>query len=217
MPTLMKRFDLDLATKSRLALGIVEAGELSRIDASKRVSKEWTRTRLEALYELAYLHAFAEWEADLEAVFIRSVCGHASRYGRETLVTGAYSLSLAHAETRVLGGGDFLLWHDPDKVIKRCKRFFVSGSPGCPARQETTIAANLARLVDLASIRHRIVHTHQTDAKNKFDAATLNIAARTFQGSRPGVFLRSWDSSAPPRRWLEVLIGQLIAMMSLMV
>jgi hypothetical protein len=213
----MKRFDKELAAKSELALDIVKAGELSRIDGGRKISKQWTRTKLEALYELAYLRAFAEWEASLEAVFVRSVCGHASRRGRERLVTGKYSRSLADAEKWILGGNDFLLWQDPDKVIKRCKKFFVSGKRGCPARQETTIAANLARLVHLASIRHRIVHTHQTDAKNKFNAATLDFSGRTFPGSRPGKFLRSWNGSSPPRRWLEVLIADLVAMLGQMV
>ena len=65
----------------------------------------------------------------------------------------------------------------------------------------------------VVGMRHRIVHD-QIDAKNKFDIATLQIAGRTYPASRPGRFLRDWDRSAtPPRRWIEVLIADLIQLM----
>jgi hypothetical protein len=76
------------------------------------------------------------------------------------------------------------------------------------------LASNFTYLVNLANIRHRIVHD-QADAKRKFEAATLQIAARTYSSSRPGKFLRDWDTSKAPRqRWLEVTIAALIALTS---
>jgi hypothetical protein len=207
----MPRFDLELANDARAAIAIVRAGEITRVSGGPSISKEWSATRIEALYELAYLRVFAAWEMYLEAIFYRSLCGYASAHGQETLVSGGHYPSLAAAETAVLGRNSYLLWQNPHTVIQRCQSFIRSG-PGCPSIQEITIASNLSRLVSLASTRHRIVH-NQTDARRKFDAATVLIAGRTYPSSRPGKFLRDYDtSSAPPRRWLDVTIGELTAM-----
>ncbi len=205
------RFDLVLSSQANAAISIVRAGEIAHASGGPAIRKEWSVSRLEALHELAYLRVFAAWETFLEAVFYRSLCGYASTAGQETLVAGAYYSSLTAAETAVLGPHTYLLWHSPQRVIDRCRRYIRYG-PGFPARQETVIASNLARLESLAATRHRIVHDH-ADAKRKFDNATLHIAGRTFSASRPGRFLRDWDHSAlPRRRWLEVTIAELTSL-----
>jgi hypothetical protein len=123
---------------------------------------------------------------------------------------------LAAAEAAVLGAYRYVLWHNPHKVIDRCQGYIRSGA-GCPAVQELTISSNLTRLEHLASVRHRIVH-NQTDAKLKFDAATLHIAGRTYHSSRPGKFLRDVDTTkTPPRKWLEVMITELTSLLHQMV
>jgi hypothetical protein len=99
----MPRFDLVLSRQSQLALGIVRAGEITRTAAGAVGRREWNVPRLEALCELAFLRVFSAWEACLEAVFFRSLCGYASRIGRETLVAGGYFPTVAAAETSVLG------------------------------------------------------------------------------------------------------------------
>src|SRR5690349_6946789 len=139
----------------------------------------------------------------LEAVFYRSLCGYASVLGQETLVTGGYYPTLAAAEAAVLKPGySYTLWHNPQHVIDRCRKFIKSGSPGCPSIQELTISSNFSRLLNLSYTRHRIVH-EQSDAKYKFDMATLQLAGRTYPAARPGKFLRDWDTSTRPhRRWL---------------
>ncbi len=39
---------------------------------------------------------------------------------------------------------------------------------------------------------------------------TVTLSARTYPGSRPGKFLRDWDTSAlPPRRWLDSIVAEL--------
>lgn len=208
----MPRFDLTLSGQTQAALAIAKAGELARFYGTTRVRKEWRMGRLEALYELAYLRAFAAWEICLEAVFYRSLCGYASSAGQETLVSGNYYPNLATAEAAVLGKNSYYLWHNPQRVIKRCKGYIKSGIPGCPALQETILASNLSNLADFSFIRHRIVHD-QSDGKQKFDGATLRLAGRTYPASRPGRFLRDWSSPASRQmRWLEAIVSELVAL-----
>jgi hypothetical protein len=212
----MPRFDNALLKNALTAVSIVGAGELSRLSGGPTIRKEWSTVRLEALYELAYLRVFSAWESYLEAVFYRSLCGFASAAGQEQLIRGAYFSSLASAEADVLGGNAYALWHKPQRVIDRCKKYIKSGV-GCPCVQELTITSNLTRLDHLASVRHRIVHD-QKDAKNKFDAASLHIAGRTYPTSRPGKFLRDYDKSQTPSpRWLEVAVTELSSLMTQMV
>jgi hypothetical protein len=212
----MPRFDRALSDNAHAALSIAKAGEISRLSGGPTVHKEWSVVRLEALYELAYLRLFAAWELYLEAVFYRSLCGYASAVGQEQLRIGHYYPTVAAAEAAVLGARSYALWHHPQKVIDRCQGYFMSGA-GCPCNQEAVITANFTRLIHLASTRHRIVHD-QTDAKKKFDAATLHIAGRTYSASRPGKFLRDFDTSkTPPQRWLEVTITELGSLISQLV
>jgi hypothetical protein len=216
MPRRIPRFDLALLNDATGALSIVGAGELSHLSSLPTVRKAWSTSRLEALYELAYLRVFAAWETYLEAVFYRSLCGYASAAGQEQLIRGHYFPSLAAAEADLLAGKVYALWHQPQRVIDRCQKYIRSGA-GCPCIQETTITANLTSLVHLASTRHRIVH-NQTDVRNKFDAATLHFAGRTYHGSRPGKFLRDYNTSkTPPQRWLEVTVTELSSLMAQMV
>jgi hypothetical protein len=158
----MPRFDRELSAQAQLAVAIVRAGEISRVSGGAIIRKEWTTIKLEALYELAYLRAFAAWEKCLEAVFYRSLCGYTSTAGQEVLIRGHFFPTLAAAEAAVLGGFTYLLWHNPQKVIDRCHGYIRSG-PGFLAGQELTISSNLTRLEDLAATRHRIVHD-QADA-----------------------------------------------------
>lgn len=208
----MPRLDRALSDQAQAALAIVKAGEFAHVSGTTRVRKEWSMGRLEALYELAYLRAFAAWEICLEAAFYRSLCGYASAVGQETLVRGSYYPNLAGAEAAVLGKYSYRLWHNPQKVIERCKGYIKSGMPSCPAVQETVLASNLSNLADFSFIRHRIVHD-QSDAKQKFDGATLRLAGRTYLASRPGRFLRDWSNSASPQmRWLDAIVSELVAL-----
>jgi hypothetical protein len=208
----MPRFDNVLSGQAQSAIAITRAGEIAHVSGYRTIRKEWSTIRLEALYELAYLRVFAAWEVCLEAVFYRSLRGYASTAGQEALVGGRYYVSVAAAELAVLSGRSYVLWHNPQKVIERCRRFIKSGAGGGPCVQESMLSANLSRLEDFSTIRHRIVHDQQ-DAKRKFDAATLTIAARTYSSSRPGKFLRDWDTSTvPPKRWLEVTILETIGL-----
>jgi hypothetical protein len=220
MPRLMPRYDLTLRGQADLANGIVTAGETVRLTGG--VGREqWTLARVELLYELAYLRFFVMWEELLECVFFRSLCGYQSRAGQEVLVPaacgpgfiGPHFRSLSGAETVVYGGADFLLWHDPDKVIKRCKKYILSGPGAGPAQQENVITSSYDRLKHFAAIRHRIAH-EQEDARNKFDTATHHFVGHKYAASRPGRFLRDFEpASAPPKRWLAAIADELIGLM----
>jgi hypothetical protein len=216
MPRRMPRFDNLLSMQAQSAVAIVKAGEIAHASGGPSIRKEWTVIRLEALYELAYLRVFAAWETCLESIFLRSLCGYASKAGQETLVTGSYFPTLSAAEAAVLSGQSYSLWHSPQKVIGRCQRFIRAGT-GFPAVQQAIISSNFTRLEDLAFTRHRVVHD-QADAKNKFDAATLRIAGRAYPSSRPGRFLRDWDAStSPPQRWLDTVVAELVKFANQMV
>ena len=107
-----------------------------------------------------------------------------------------YYKSIAAAESAVQGGRDYVLWHNPNHVAARARRFFSSGL------HETVVSANIMRLENFSRIRHRIVHS-QTDAKNKFNAVAMALAGRRYPKARPGKFLR--DTS-------ELIIAQLDGM-----
>jgi hypothetical protein len=220
----MPRFDLELVAQSKIANEIVLAGEQSRVREGL-IKGGWTENRLEFLHEFAYLRIFSAWEDMLESVFLRSLCGYASRAGgQEILAKGTYHKTLLHAEMAVLSSESrgtrlktFLLWHGPDQLIKRCQFHIKSGPSGGPAIQERIISSSKARLEALAAVRHRIVH-EQDDARFNFDAATLAIAGRRYPLSRPGKFLRDEDlSGSRPRKWLDALTAELCGLASQMV
>ncbi len=213
MPRRMPRFDRALLNDAQTAVAIAGAGEVAHLSGGPSVRKQWRITRLEALYELAYLRVFAAWETYLEAIFIRSLCGYTSAAGQEQLLGGSHFRTLAAAQAAVLGTHSYLLWHNPQKVIDRCRAYF---RPGGPCVQESTIASNLTRLEHFSHTRHRIVHD-QADAKKKFDAATQHFAGRTYPSSRPGKFLRDYDASSPPQRWLEIAVMELSSLLAQMV
>lgn len=218
MPRHMPRYDIKLMGQSQLSLSIVAAGEAARLNGDKKLRDMWSVHKLESLYELAFLRLFAAWETCQESIFYRSLCGYASRTGQETLVTGSHFSTLAAAEAAVLAfihSGrirPFALWSDPNSVIRRCQHFIRTGAPGCYGVHETVISSNVSRLASFAAIRHRIAHD-QSDAKNKFNNATLALVGRTYLGSRPGKFLRDWNRHTTPyRRWLDVLTTEFVGL-----
>ena len=215
----MPRFDTALLGQAQTAISIVGAGERAHLSSDSVIRREWRIDRLEALYELAYLRIFAAWETYLEAIFYRSLCGYASVAGQEVLLRGSHYRTVANAEAAILGTRrSYILWHNPQQVIDRCRGNIKStAAGGGPCVQESVITANFTRLGYFAATRHRIVH-NQYDAKLKFDAATQYFAGRTYQASRPGKFLRDYDSTkTPPTRWLEGIVTELGALLRQMV
>ena len=204
MPPLTAEFRQHVAD----AIGLVHAAELARSQARHR-SVTWRAlhfTRLQILYEIAFLRIFVAWESFLEATFHRYLCGYVSHVGQAQLLpTQVYSPTIGAAEQRVLGNQQYVLWHNPNKVIARSGLYFV-GAP-----HQVVIGSNLARLEAMANVRHRVAHAHK-DARAKFDGATTLFVGRRYPGSRPGAFLRDEDNTqTPPTRWLEILGTELSA------
>lgn len=151
-----------------------------------------TLTALELAYELAYLRVFIAWEAFLEQTFIRLLCGYTHSRGQEPLAANiTYAKTIEDATKLVLNGRDYILWHDPNKVLRRAQNFFVNG------RFEITLASSSTRIGWYSAIRHRIAHS-QDHAKFQFDAATMRLSARRYRGGRPGRFLRDWSTGSVP-------------------
>lgn len=209
----MPRLDLRLNIEGKLAIDLAVAGETARAVGNPATKVQWTTSRLESLYELAFLRMFIAWETCNESVFLRSLCGYASQAGQEQLVAGNHYPTLAAAEAAMLGNKNYVLWHNPYHIVGRCKNHIQSHGPQHPnaiGRQEAVIASSVGILEQFANVRHRIAHG-QKDAKAKFDQATLSLAGRTYLASRPGKFLRDYDRSKnPPQRFIEVIFQQLI-------
>lgn len=206
MPRQMPPYATWLQRRVFEAVALAHAGDLVVATAAIGTSlrSEWPVSRVELLYEIAYLRIFVEWEQFLEATFIRYLCGYASSWGTCPLAAGNYCSTLAAAESAMLGGRPFALWHSPFQVVTRAHSFFNLGF------HEIVVASNTSRLVDLAALRHRIVHG-QKDAIQNFDNATMNFTGKRYKGARPGRFLRDWDRSVTPqKRWLETLGLELV-------
>ena len=204
MPRQLPNFGAALNKRVMEALRIAELGELSSVQSAipGRLVGIYP-ARLQAIYEMAFLRIYVEWEATLEEVFLRLLCGYTSPRCTTTLQpSSSYFPSLSVAEAALLRGARYILWHDPARIVGRSQRFFATST------FETVIATNAARLLSLASIRHRITHAHH-DARTRFDAATMAIAGRRYRGSRPGAFLRD-VSPARNERWLTVLADEFV-------
>lgn len=205
MPRAMPRFDVQLLSQAQDAIDIINAGECVRSHCpyGSVPWAEWHVARLEALYELAYMRLFVHWELFLEASVHRYMCGYASLHGQAMMCGGAYYPTLQSAELAFLSGQQYFLWHNPVRVVNRCKLHITAG------RHELVINSNRARLEWFGAIRHRIAHGN-ADARSKFDSATMNIAGRRYRGSRPGRFLRDWAPGAVlPTRWLKSIADEL--------
>lgn len=206
MPAFAKQFQASCDDACRLAT----AGEQVRALGDAQVRAEMNVPRLEYLYEIAFLRVFLAWETFLEESFLRYMCGFSCRSGQPQRIAagtaGKYSTSLAQARAALHGHQHYLLWHSPGKVIARSKSFFASGA------HEVVISSNQARIEHFACIRHRVAHAQQ-DARQKFDAATMNLVGRRYSGSRVGRFLREADPShALPTRWLASIAAELVSL-----
>jgi hypothetical protein len=210
MPRPMPRLDVAFGQEVKSAIDLTKAGERIRIVSGygSELYKEWSPLRLEALYELAYLRSFVAWEWFLEATFLRYLCGFASpTHGQATMVSGRpFHRNIQAAETAVLAGQQFMLWHGPQKVVNRCAAHVLNG------RHEQVINSRITRIQHFADIRHRVAHDRQ-DVRNKFDAATMALATRRYPGSRVGSFLRDWVPGSSPRlRWLDHITAELASL-----
>lgn len=161
-----------------------------RIEANHQALKAprsgLAKSGVEMTYELLFLKIFLLWENFQQEVFIRLLMGFESNGGQEILIPGiARPQRLVDAETLVLDGRRYQLWHDPTQVVKRSDKFFEPAS----SHFRSIIGANQTTLANAAAIRHQIAHA-QSHARAEFDAATMSMSGRRFHG-QAGRFLRT--------------------------
>jgi hypothetical protein len=204
MPRRLPRLDHQLTAQIGASLSLVSRLEANMASVDRASPSRIRLNDMELAYELAYLRVFMEWEVLLEGAFHRFMCGYAHSNGQEPLTAGnSYCIKISDAETILLHGRQYLLWHNADHVIIRAARIFNN------SRYEQVLASAQQRLIHFAAIRHRIAHAQQ-DAANKFDLASMNIAGRRYAGARPGRLLRDWKAGAnPPSRWLAEIFGEI--------
>jgi hypothetical protein len=205
MPRNLPRYDMSFSRSIIFAISFTEHIEQLRLRSDAGATLR--TTDVEFSYELAFLRIFLAWEALLENVLVRLMCGYQHSGGQEMLrIAGPYYKTVADAEIAILAGRQYKLWHNPRHVIERAEAF-LSGS-----RFEATLKSAEASLAHYASVRHRIAHS-QKHAEREFDRATMSLAGRRYQGSRPGRFLRDWvAASNPPRRWISATSDGLVGL-----
>jgi hypothetical protein len=200
----MPRLDLAMIKECQTALDLVTAGENVRYAAGPGTFayRELSIMRLEALYELAFLRIFVSWETFHSGTFCRYLCGYVSRLGRETLTHAAFFPTLSQAHIAAKGAQKYLNWYDPYWIIKRCQKHMVNGL------HEKMFAAAQTRLDYFTVIRHRIAHSQSS--RKDFDTATGKLSGKAYSASRPGRFLRDWDTdTSPPQRWIRTISDEL--------
>jgi hypothetical protein len=203
MPRLEKRLAADIDK----AVDFAKACERMRIlnAASGASYQSVHRTKIEDIYELAYLRLFVSWEDFLEASFIRYLCGHCTRrYASARLHGGlTYAATLAHAERVMLNGQDYVLWGSTKRALQCVRRTCAR------SRHEIVIGGTVGELQNYCAIRNRVAHG-QPDCIRKFNAAVGALSKGGSYGRRAGNFLRGWDNSvSPPVRWIETIASRL--------
>lgn len=202
IPSLSTNFDQEISRAEALVLRLENAHlALENSRKPERIG----HPALEMSYELAYLRIFIAWEVFLEQVFYRLWCGHAPRgQPPERCLAGmSYCRTIAIAESTLLGGRSYALWHNPSHIVIRANRFFQ------PGNFALVIQSNQSKLDEYAAARHRVAHG-QGHARQRFDLATMNMASRRYSGGRPGRFLRDQQrGNIPPRRWLNAISADL--------
>ena len=159
MPAFASAFRHSVVNSFELA----EAGEIAALSSA---SAEWPATRVQQLYELAFLRIFIEWEVFLEQTVVRYLCGYRSIHGQYAPTSGRHCASISAAEGLIFGSNGFALWHNPIRVVSRSQQHLTL------CTHEIIIRSNISRLEHFSAVRHRLAHG-QADAKKKFDAATM--------------------------------------------
>lgn len=203
MPSLAQRFVTDVER----AVGLARAGELAWLDAKPGsvTRRELRGTRIDVLYEMAYLRLFVGWEIFLEDTFLRMMCGWSSPVYSPTLASPHSPFgTIASARNALYEGKDYLLWHNPHAVRHRCNKWFQHGI------HAQVVASSEARLEWFAAIRHRIAHGSD-QVKREMNSASTGLAGRRYPGASAGRFLRDWREAEPlqQERWLKSIADEL--------
>lgn len=158
---------------------------------------------IQSVYAMAYQDLFSAWEAFLEDVIVRLLCGYSC--GAPTPAPPTTFRTLAAARDHLLHGRPFISWAMPDDGAKRFAKF----APGSLAEQVLT--TNGDHLEAFAWVRHGIGHRRQGHARANLLLGTTRLCGTAY-GS-PGAFLREWNTRATDQeRWLETISNELRAL-----
>lgn len=168
-------------------------------------STTFTRTNRLYVYEASYLLIFSAWEGFLEEVMIRFIAGYENSSGLIPLQIGkSRSPDLSSAKIALFNGKSYLLWHSPDKPIKRSQQWFIAGP------HETVISSAQTDIDHFAAIRHYVAH-RSADCATKFDAAAMALSGSIVVGRRAGRFLRRTTvSGGATVRWIDRISNELL-------
>lgn len=195
MPRPMAGLDAIFAKEVEDAVKLAKSAEtaLVQVDSGSGLyHRQMHVTRIEYLYELAFLKMFISWEDFLEQSFLRYMCGHRSaRFGLATMKKGAsYCPDIKTAANDMLAAisspsrqKSYVLWGNTQMALDVAKAILVK------SRHQLVIAAAKTPLNHYGAIRNRIAHGQQ-DAKDKFEYAAFQLAKRRGFDYRAGRFLR---------------------------
>ena len=204
MPRSMPPLATDFSTMVDRAVELARAGELASA-LEKTPKKNMNVSRLEALYEMAFLRIFLAWESFLEDSFLRFLCGYTTPSTSPNLLLARFR-NLQDANSHVLGQHDFVSWTQPKAIVSRSQKYIQHG------KHEIVINSNSTKLVHLASVRNRIAH-RSLYSRAVFDQGTMSLTGRRYRGGSPGRFLRDNDPNSNPRvRWLQSLGDELVGL-----
>lgn len=205
----MPDFATRLAGSFAEAIDVANMAERIRVhpDAGIHVRAELSVHRVHLIYELAYLRIFNYWEAFLEEVLLRYMCGYTFNGVAEQPVNALFP-NVSAARSHLYGNRSYILWHDPNRAVQRANANLQN------SRYATVIQPSILFLQQYADVRNRIAHD-QDDAVKKFDATTTALVGARFPGSRPGIFLRlSTQFNNSPVKWLERISSELSGLAS---
>ena len=160
------------------------------------------RRRRDSLTALAFLQAFAAWEAFLEEAFILYLIGQQAPRGRKISRLGFPPTSTAAYEW-VSDGRDYATW-SPDKVKPRAERFFRGGRPFSPALSRRTFL-----LRNMTTVRNAIAH-ESARAQQRFESLVRNELGTVPPRTTVGSFLAATKpGTTPPISFVDYYLNEL--------
>jgi hypothetical protein len=194
------RAGLDLATR---------ANELRWIDEEGQVVRVGVR-RVEDVGALSMLRIQLGWEAFLEDIFIRYMCGARTAAGFEPVLLEPRQKSLENARVELLGKQLFLSWSVAN-TLQRAEKYFGEGEPFISALRviRTTIT-------EMNVVRNRIAHSSDY-AREQFREVVRTHLGFVPRGMSPGRFLLTEVPGSPGERFIDGFGLRLIAAGTLLV
>jgi hypothetical protein len=192
------------------ALGLVRDAEEMYLGTPAGASIAYTPlhySRIEYLYELAFIRIFIEWEVFLEETVLRCLVGVPTKRGKPTLKATKWLPSgkkfyktLEDAKGAIFTDkykAGYILWGNVDTALTVLGIHFNS------IRHAQVLTASKRRLRHFCTVRNRIAHG-TSNQKLKFNDATRALARKEYKGAKPGRFLRDWHKRTSGEiRWVH--------------